>query len=71
MKEIELIEKRKPREKHFLQEDGTIIAKVYNEDIHYLKDGEYKEIDNTLVNKDGIISVMIIKLSLKKTLKNH
>ncbi len=56
MKEIELIEKRKPREKHFLQEDGTIIAKVYNEDIHYLKDGEYKEIDNTLVNKDGIIS---------------
>ena len=52
MKEIELIEKRKPREKHFLQEDGTILAKIYNEEIHYLKNGKYEEIDNQLV-KDG------------------
>ena len=50
MKQIELIDKRKPREKHFLQEDGTIIAKLYNEDIHYLKDGKYEEIDNTLID---------------------
>ena len=28
MKQIELIEKRKPREKHFLREDGTILAEV-------------------------------------------
>lgn len=49
MKEIELIEKRKPREKHFLQENGEIIAKIYGEDIHYLKDGRYEEIDNTLI----------------------
>ena len=55
MKEIELIEKRKPREKHFLQEDGTIIAKVYDSDIHYLKNGKYKEIDNSLVNNNGLI----------------
>lgn len=52
MKEIELIEKRKPREKHFLQEDGTILAKIYNEEIHYLKNGKYEEIDNTLVKTD-------------------
>ncbi len=48
MKEIELINKRKLREKHFLQEDGTIIAKVYNRNVHYLKDGKYEEIDNSL-----------------------
>lgn len=48
MKEIELINKRKKREKHFLQKDGTIIAKVYSDDIHYLKNGKYEEIDNTL-----------------------
>jgi len=48
MKEIELVQKRKPREKHFLQEDGTIVAKVYSDDIHYLKNGKYEEIDNTL-----------------------
>ena len=49
MQEIELIEKRKPREKHFLREDGTFIAKIYSDDIHYKKDGKYEEINNTLI----------------------
>lgn len=53
MKEIELINKRKPREKHFLQEDGTIVAKIYDSDIHYKKNGKYEEIDNTLVKENG------------------
>ena len=55
MKQIELIEKRKPREKHFLREDGTILAEVYDTDIHYLKDGKYEEIDNTLVCENGVL----------------
>ena len=49
MREFELIEKRNSREKHFLQEDGTIIAKMYNEDIHYLKDGKYEEIVEAII----------------------
>lgn len=49
MEEIELIEKRGFREKHFLQKDGSIIAKVYDTDVHFLKNGKYEEIDNTLV----------------------
>ena len=53
MKEVELINKRKSREKHFLQEDGTIIAKIYNTDIHFKKNGKYEEIDNTLVKEKG------------------
>lgn len=55
MKEIEIISKRKPREKHFLRDDGCIVAKIYSDDIHYLKNGKYEEIDNTLVETDGII----------------
>lgn len=53
MKEIELIEKRKFREKHFLQKDGIIRAEIYPTDVHYLKNGKYEEIDNTLVKKNG------------------
>lgn len=52
MKQIELIDKRKPREKHYLQEDGTIIATIYDDDVHYLKNGKYEEIDNSLI-KNG------------------
>ena len=53
MRQIELLNKRKPREKHFLQPDGTIIAKVYSTDIHYMKNGKYEDIDNTLIKENG------------------
>ena len=52
MNRVELIEKRKPREKHYLQKDGTICAEIYGENIHYLKDGKYVEIDDTLIKKN-------------------
>ena len=52
MKEIELINLRKKREKHFLQENGNIIAKMYQEDIHFQKDNHYEEIDNTLMEEE-------------------
>ncbi len=45
MKEIEIIEKRKEREKHFLKEDGTIVARIYDRDVNYLYNGKYEEID--------------------------
>ena len=53
MKEIEIISKRKPNEKHFLREDGTFVARVYNGNIHYQKNGKYEEIDNSLVKRNG------------------
>lgn len=55
MKEIELIGKRGAREKHFLKENGIITANVYDEDIHFLKDGKYEEIDNTLIEENGYL----------------
>lgn len=72
MKEIELIEKRKPREKHFLQENGEIIAKIYGEDIHYLKDGRYEEIDNTLIQDENGFSNKSnsYKVHFNKEIKN-
>lgn len=76
MREIELIDKRKRREKHFLQEDGTIIAKIYSEDIHYLENGKYEEIDNTLIeekeyytNKKNSYKVHFSKKTQKNIMK--
>ena len=52
-----MTEKRRAREKHFLQSDGTIIAKMYDRDVHYLKNGKYEEINNTLVEaSDGYVN---------------
>lgn len=46
---IEILSKRGKREKHFLQENGDIIATMYSDDIHFEKNGEFEEIDNRLV----------------------
>ena len=52
MKEIEILDKRKEREKHFLKENGDIVAHMYDEDIHFLKNDKFEEIDNTLIDDD-------------------
>lgn len=56
MKGIEILNRRKAREKHFLQKDGTIRAEIYDDNIHFLKNGKYEEIDNTLIEKNGYYS---------------
>ena len=56
MREVELVSKRKPKEKHFLREDGTIVARIYNQNVHYQENGKYQEIDNTLTKKNGYYS---------------
>jgi len=43
---------RGKREKHFLKDNGEFVAYLYNEDVHYLKDGKYEEIDHTIEKKD-------------------
>lgn len=52
----EIINLRNKKEKHYLNEDGTITAYVYNEDVHYLEEGEYKDIDNTLIEEEKYIT---------------
>jgi len=46
--EIEILSKRGKREKHFLQKDGTIIARMYSDNIHFKENNRYVEIDNRL-----------------------
>lgn len=53
MKEMELKNLRREREKHFLRGDGFIVAQMYDDNVHYKFGNEYKEIDNTLEKKDG------------------
>lgn len=60
MKLKEIKKLRKSNEKHFLNKDGTITAYLYDRDVHYLKNNEYVDIDNNvvdggnyLVNKDN------------------
>lgn len=45
----EVVELREESVKHFLCEDGSYIAVSYAEPVHYEKNGEWLEIDNTLV----------------------
>ncbi len=45
----EVVELREKSVKHFLCEDGSYIAVSYAEPVHYEKNGEWLEIDNTLV----------------------
>ena len=47
----EIVEKRTLNEKHFLQEDGTIVASVYPMNVHYNLNGKLEDINNSLEEK--------------------
>lgn len=53
MNEVEIKEKRGRKVKQYLHRDGTITAKVFCDDIHFVKNGVYEEIDNTLVRENN------------------
>ena len=46
----EIAEYRSSDEKHFRMSDGSCMAVKYSVPVHYEEDGEWKEIDNTLVS---------------------
>ncbi len=50
----EVVGERTSNSKTFMKNDGTYEIAIYNEDIHYLKNGKYVDIDNSLEEKiDG------------------
>ena len=53
----EVVELREESVKHFLCEDGSYIAVSYAEPVHYEKNGEWKEIDNSLKLSSDTLSV--------------
>ena len=53
----ELIEYRTPNSKHYLKKDGTIEVEIYDENIHYLTNNGYQDIDNTSkINTRAIVT---------------
>ena len=44
----EVTEKRDANVKHFLKDDNSYEAVVYQEPVHYLEDGTWKAVDNSL-----------------------
>lgn len=44
----ELEDQRTLNEKHFLMSDGTILATIFPNNIHYEKEGKLLDVDNTL-----------------------
>lgn len=47
----EIESERTENTKHFRLSDGSFIAATYPEPVHYMVDGDWEEIDNTLVEK--------------------
>ena len=45
------VARRDRDEKHFRKKDGTYLQVSYNEPVHYQVNGEWKDIDNTLIKK--------------------
>lgn len=75
----EIEEKRDAFTKHFQMDDGTIMAAVYKEPVHYLEDDEYNEIDGSLnsdtedgekvfTTSDGVLPVKFANKSGNKLL---
>lgn len=67
---FEIVSMRSQYEKHFYNSDGTKTAFVYTTPIHYNENGEWIDIDNTLVkNEDG--SYTNAKNSMSITLSSN
>lgn len=76
----EIEEKRERNVKHFLKDNLTFEAAIYNEPVHYYSNGKWKDIDNSLKdskdeedndvleNKENEIKVKIAKNSMAKKL---
>lgn len=54
--------------KHYLQTDGSYIAVIYNEPVHYLKNNEWVDIDNSLQDVDNnLLTTLYNKSTLENT----
>lgn len=45
----EVVSLRGEYTKHFRREDGSFVAAIYNEPVHYQKNGVWEEVDNTIM----------------------
>lgn len=59
------ISRRTENEKHFIMSDGSMTAVMYSEDVHYLKDGKYEEIDTSLTDGTDEYSIKSSPIDIK------
>lgn len=71
IKEVEYL--RTPDSKTYLKENGLLETDVYGESVHYLENGVYKEIDNTLelISNTYVNKANSYLFSLPKVLDNN
>jgi hypothetical protein len=64
---------RSENTKTYLKENGMFETEYYAEQIHYLKDGQYQKIDNTLVSKGEYYynNTNIFSIQFPKELKDN
>ncbi|MGN1270222.1 MAG: RHS repeat-associated core domain-containing protein [Clostridia bacterium] len=51
-------EKRTKNEKHYILEDGTRVAAIFPSNVHYLENGNFLDIDNTLEAKNDTKEIL-------------
>lgn len=49
----EIIERREQNVKYFFNSDLTITAEVYGHSIHYLEEGQWEDIDNSIIEDES------------------
>ena len=67
----EVIEKRESNKKYFRTSHGNTMVAIYPMEVHYNEGGKYKDIDNTLYEKDGVLKNRAndFEVSFEKTSK--
>ncbi len=63
--DYEIVEKRTENEKHFRKIDGTYEVAIYNQAVHYLNNGKWEDIDNSLVQNKDELETKANKFKLK------
>lgn len=58
----EIVEKREKNIKHFIKDDLSYEAAVYDYPVHYLKNNKWEDIDNSLVEKTNEENKPIVKI---------
>ena len=69
----ELTDRRTENIKEYLLSNGNTLAAVYGNSVHYQEDGQWKEIDNTLIAKNGtyVNTAGLLRVSFPQNLNGN
>ena len=69
----ELTDRRTENIKEYMLSNGNTLAAVYGNSVHYQEDGQWKEIDNTLIAKNGtyVNTAGLLRVSFPQNLNGN